>query len=99
MVLNGTTGHTLNSKNLVMTWINGIIASLGNNPTEEQINAALSDKILRMNDIKWDTTTCGANLLTYNELALIAKIGTLDLKGYIMLASDPNNPLQSEQLT
>jgi hypothetical protein len=35
MVLNGTTGHTLNSKNLVMTWINGIIAELGANPTDE----------------------------------------------------------------
>ena len=100
MVLNGTTGHTLGSKQLVMTWINGIVAELGDNPTDEQIAEALSTKTLRMNDIKWDASTCGAvNLLTYDELALIAKIGTLELKGYIMLAGDLQNELDSQQLT
>lgn len=99
LVLNGTTGHSLNSKNLVLTWINGIIAQLGVNPTDEQIEEALSSKTLRMNDIKWDSTTCNGDLLTYEELSLIAKIGTLDLKGYIILHSDPQSPLQSEQLT
>ena len=99
MVLNGTTGHTLNSKRLVMTWINGIISQLGQNPTDAQIEEALSDKVLRMNDVKWDVSTLGsANLLTYNELILISKIGTLDLKGYIMLASG-QAALTSEQLT
>ena len=99
MVLNGTTGHTAGSKELVMTWINGIIAELGANPTDEDVAEALGDKILRMNDIKWDASTLGdGNLLTYEELALIAKIGTLELKGYIMLASG-QAPLTSEQLT
>ncbi|MCR5270548.1 MAG: hypothetical protein K6D91_05975 [Prevotella sp.] len=98
LVLNGTTGHSLNSKTLVMAWINGIIAELGDNPTEADINNALSDKVLRMNDVRWDTNTCGNNLLTYNELSLIAKIGTLELKGYIMLASELDT-LTSEQLT
>lgn len=99
MVLNGTTGHTLGSKNLVMAWINGIIAELGANPTDEEIAEALGDKVLRMNDIKWDATTLGsANLLTYEELLLISKIGTLELKGYLMLASGQET-LTSEQLT
>ena len=99
MVLNGTTGHTLGSKNLVMAWINGIIAELGANPTDAQIAEALGDKVLRMNDIKWDATTLGsANLLTYEELLLISKIGTLELKGYLMLASGQDT-LTSEQLT
>lgn len=99
MVLNGTTGHTLGSKNLVMAWINGIIAELGANPTDAQIAEALGDKVLRMNDIKWDATTLGgANLLTYEELLLISKIGTLELKGYLMLASGQET-LTSEQLT
>ena len=99
MVLNGTTGHTLNSKNLVMTWINGIIASLGANPTDEEINAALATRTLRMNDVRWDEAACGEYLLTYDEIALIAKIGTLELKGYIMLAGDENHKLTSDQLT
>ena len=99
MVLNGTTGHTLGSKNLVMAWINGIIAELGANPTDEEIAEALGYKVLRMNDIKWDATTLGAaNLLTYEELLLISKIGTLELKGYLMLASGQET-LTSEQLT
>lgn len=99
VVFNGTTGHTLNSKRFVMTWINGIIAQLGQNPTESQIEEALSGKILRMNDIKWDVSTLGsANLLTYDELILISKIGTLELKGYVMLASG-QAALTSEQLT
>lgn len=100
LVLNGTTGHTKGSKDLVMAWINGIIAELGANPTQEEIDEALSTKILRMNDIRWDASTCGQlNLLTYEELSLIAKIGTLELKGYIMLAADALNPLTSQQLT
>lgn len=99
MVLNGTTGHTLNSKNLVMAWINGIIASLGANPTDEEINEALATRTLRMNDVRWDEAACGEYLLTYDEIALIAKIGTLELKGYIMLAGDENDKLTSDLLT
>lgn len=99
LVLNGTTGQTLNSKNFVMAWINGIIAELGANPTDEEINEALATKTLIMNDIKWSIDTCGvANLLTYDEISLLAKIGTKELKGYIMLA-DEGTALTSEQLT
>lgn len=99
VVFNGTTGHTLNSKQFVMAWINGIIEQLGANPTDAQIEEALSSKTLRMDDIKWDTAALGAaNLLTYDELILLSKIGTKDLKGYIMLASGQSQ-LTSEQLT
>jgi hypothetical protein len=49
-----------------------------------------------MNDVRWDETACGVNKITYEELALIAKIGTLELKGYLILDGDASNPLTSD---
>jgi hypothetical protein len=90
----GSTGHYKCSKDIVLNWIQSIIDTNG---TE-----ALSNYSLTMDDIYWDSENCNGNLLTYNELALIAKLNGLAdetdpeikaakrqrLKGYILLSRE-----------
>ena len=101
----GSTGRYECSKDLVFEWIQSIIT---NSPNGE---AALADYDLTMDDIKWDNSTC-ESLITYDQLALLAKLNGLadeidptqkaakrrKLRGYIVLRSQPGN-LTMEQLT
>ena len=98
----GTTGATKNSKDFVLNWIKCLNAS----------GTDISGMTLLMNGIYWDKNSCGeSNLLTYDELAEIAKFnnglnkvsdakginGGAALKGYIML--DGTSELTAQQLT
>ena len=98
----GTTGANKNSKDFVLNWIKCIQAN----------NQSIGDMTLLMDGINWSKETCGeSNLLTYDELALLAQFnkglnkasdalgadGGAALKGYIMLSVD--TPLTAQQLT
>jgi hypothetical protein len=94
----GSTGRYECSKDLVFEWIQSII---DNSPNGE---AALADYDLTMDDIKWDNSTC-ESLITYDQLALLAKLNGLadetdpvqkaakrrKLRGYIVLRSQSGN--------
>jgi len=73
----GTTGSSLSSLLFVRSWLNNLVAE----------NADLSQYNLIMDKINWSDTTVGSNnLLTYNELSLIANLGNqTSLKGYLVL--------------
>ncbi|MEE3484852.1 MAG: hypothetical protein VZQ98_11100 [Bacteroidales bacterium] len=62
----GTTGSTVESIKFVKAWLASLVAN----------NADLSEYNLIMDKVNWSDTTVGAiNLLTYDELALIAQLG------------------------
>jgi hypothetical protein len=85
----GTTGSTLKSIQFVKAWL----ASLQAN------NVDFSQYNLIMDKVNWSDTTVGSeNLLTYDELALIAQLGNqTSLKGYIVLMNTGTD-LTSAQL-
>lgn len=85
----GTTGSTLKSVQFVKAWL----ASLQAN------NVDFSQYNLIMDKVNWSDTTVGSeNLLTYDELALIAQLGNqTSLKGYIVLMNTGTD-LTSAQL-
>lgn len=85
----GTTGSTLASLQLVRSWLNNLVAD----------NVDLSQYHLIMDKINWSDATVGqANLLTYDELTLIAQLGNqTNLKGYIVLR-DTGSELTAGQL-
>jgi len=73
----------------VKDWLASLVAA----------SADLSQYNLIMDKINWSDTTVGAtNLLTYDELALIAQLGNqTSLKGYLVL-KDTGEELSAEQL-
>lgn len=73
----GTTGSTLSSLLFVRQWLNVLVAE----------EADLSQYTLVMDKINWSDTTVGDNnLLTYDELSLIAQLSNqTSLKGYLVL--------------
>lgn len=85
----GTTGSTVESIKFVKAWLASLVAN----------NADLSEYNLIMDKVNWSDTTVGAaNLLTYDELALIAQLGPqTNLKGYMVLM-DSGQDLTSAQL-
>ena len=85
----GTTGKTPESIEMVRSWLNNLVAE----------EADLSQYTLEMDKIDWREDTVGAlNLLTYEELALIAQLNnSRSLKGYIVLR-DNGIELTSQQL-
>lgn len=98
MTLLGTTCATENSKDLVLEWINTLVA----------LGETIGDYSLKLSDIDWSSSTCDT-LLTYDELALLAEFndgdnastdssGEYNLAGYIMI-DNGDDELTSEQLT
>jgi hypothetical protein len=85
----GTTGKTPESIQFVRSWLNNLVTA----------GADLSLYTLQMDKIDWREDTVGApNLLTYDELALIAQLNNANqLKGYIVL-KDTGAELTSQQL-
>ena len=90
----GTTGGYENSKNLVMNWINTILAN----------GDTISDKTLIIDRINWSPTTCDT-LLTYDDLSKLAQFNAgkntaadSTLRGYIVLNTN-GVKLTAEQLT
>ena len=73
----GTTGSTLSSIQFVKSWLHTL-------STE---NVDLSQYNLIMDKINWQDATVGEeNLLTYDELSLLAQLGSqTSLKGYLVL--------------
>lgn len=101
--LNGTSCRNYNSISLVRQWLEAIVATEG---TE-----GLPNHTLEADNILWTPDTVGgnSNLLTYDELALIAQLnGDADpltgrknhkLKGYLVLKNEDGTQLTTEQLT
>ena len=85
----GTTGSSLSSIQFVRSWLANLVAA----------NADLSQYNLIMDKINWSDATVGENnLLTYDELSLIAQLGNqTSLKGYLVLR-DTGEELTSAQL-
>lgn len=85
----GTTGSSAVSLQFVRSWLNNLVES----------GADLSYYNLIMDKINWSDATVGANnLLTYNELALLAQLGNqTSLKGYLVLR-DTGDELTANQL-
>lgn len=95
----GTTCQTRESIEFVRNWLRAIVSEYG----EE----ALHNYNFKADKIYWTSETVGGdqNLLTYDELALLAKLNGPDgnknyqLKGYIVLRNQDNTQLTAEQLT
>ena len=94
----GTTCQNYNSLDLVRNWLKSIVAT----------GDDLGDYTLEADKIYWTEDTVGQeNLLTYEELALIAQLNVNNseksikdsLKGYIVLRNENNTQLTSNQLT
>lgn len=90
IILNGTSCQDNNSILLVKNWLKSIVA----------YNGDLQNYTFKADKINWGATTVdNNNLLTFNELSLIAQMGTVDIKGYILLQNENNTSLTTQQLT
>ena len=91
IILNGTSCQSVNSITLIKNWLKSIVAS----------NEDLQNYTFKADKINWGLTTLGnnSNLLTYNELSMLAQMGTIDIKGYILLQNENDQELTSQQLT
>ena len=94
----GTTCQNYNSLDLVRNWLKSIVAT----------GDDLGDYTLEADKIYWTEDTVGQeNLLTYEELALIAQLNVNNseksikdsLKGYIVLRNENDTQLTANQLT
>ena len=87
----GNTGSTLESIQLVKSWLYALDAA----------DADFSQYTLTMDKVNWSDATVGAsNLLTFSELQKIAQLNNAgqNLKGYIVL-KDTGSELTAQQLT
>lgn len=91
VILNGTSCQNFNSISFVKGWLASIAAN----------GADLSNYTFKADKINWNIQTVGgnANLLTYDELAMLAQMGTVDMKGYILLKNENDQELTTQQLT
>ena len=99
----GTSCQNLNSLTLVREWLKSIVAAEG---TE-----GLANHYLEADKIYWseDSVDGAQNLLTFEELELIAQLGgdvdpdtgkvSHNLKGYIVLKNEDDTELTPQQLT
>lgn len=92
----GSTGRTRESLLFVREWIKSIVSTYG--------EIALSNYTIEMDDVFWSPDVIGndADLLTYDELRLIAKMNgaRTNLRGYVMLQYEgAGTELTSQQLT
>lgn len=88
VTMNGISCQNANSIEFIKNWIASITA---------QANVNLSSYAFNADKIRWDNSLGSENMLTYEELEIIAQMNH-NLRGYILLKNEDGTPLTTLQL-